>query len=125
MDTAGIVMLDASSRRPIAAFYSASCGGTGLNTWNPVNIIGHTGCPCEKHGRRRHGHGHGGCQWGTNYLAQEGRNHREIIEFYFRNFSFVPNYGIESADDYSEVKAFIDSLETVEILGRLFVVKKH
>ncbi len=91
--TRGMVVVDVESRRVVQTFYSASCGGKTENTWNPRNLIVHTDCPCSKHGHKRHGHGHGGCQWGTKYLADAGKSVDEIIKFYFRNVAIVSNYG--------------------------------
>lgn len=121
-DTAGVVMVDSTSARAFPTFYSASCGGSGETAWNPRNIKGHTGCPCGKRGHNRHGHGHGGCQWGTNYLAQANWGCEEILRFYFKNFSLVSNYGIEP--ESNGLQSFLDSLEFIEVLGREFLVKK-
>lgn len=125
-ETAGIVMLDADSRKPIAAFYSASCGGSGINTWNPRNIIGHTDCPCGEHGHERRGHGHGGCQWGTNYLAQDGMEHQEIISFYFKNYVLAPKYGAPTEENPKDSNYIsFDDVKTVDILGNKFLVLKQ
>jgi peptidoglycan hydrolase-like amidase len=84
--TRGLVLLDDKTFAPIKTFYSASCGGSGETSWLPQYLRGHTDCPCREHGRNRSGHGHGGCQWGSQYHALAGRSDAFIIQFYFKNF---------------------------------------
>jgi peptidoglycan hydrolase-like amidase len=107
--TRGLVMVSAETGNPVRAFYSASCGGTGLTGWDPRHLVGHTGCPCAAHGRQRHGHGHGGCQWGTQYLAQQGRSAEEILRFYFKNFA-IRGLGDGGGSGVEELRMAFDVL---------------
>lgn len=93
-ETSGLIMVDDDGGRAFPTFYASSCGGSGETEWDPKHLKGHDNCPCSEQGHKeRSGHGHGGCQWGSYYLATQGWTMRDILDFYFQNYILAQNYG--------------------------------
>ena len=109
-ETAGEVLVDKVTGEIVAAFYSAACGGKGETGWDPEHLVGHAYCPCESR-HERNGHGHGGCQYGSYYLAQQERTMEEIINFYFKNCAIVGNYGADFKAPQNELENRVVTLE--------------
>ena len=83
--TRGLVL--AFNGKPVAALYSASCGGQTRSLNDPVSGYPYYSVPCDY--CRRHssgvvsGHQFGLCQSGAAGMATAGANFREILEHYF------------------------------------------
>lgn len=90
-------------RLVVPTYYSAKCGGWGLNDFAPEYLRSGP-CPCVPNqdiysaAKGRIGHGNGLCQYGAQELARQGKTFLEILNHYYR-LEWRGDYGAGSIID--------------------------
>jgi len=127
--TMGVVLVDQDSRQVFKSYYSASCGGSTVDIWDPAHLRAME-CPCGLHGHSVKGHRHGFCQWGAYYLVVDRQYDWRSILMHYYKADFDNKYGQAEEEPPSTIEErvtaiekWIAGLEEYHYGGRAFLVK--
>lgn len=84
-ETRGIVLVQ--SNKVIPTYYHASSGGK-TKVWNSGSSFLQS-VPSFDGDRKKNGHGVGMSQHGAKYLAEQGYNAYQILNYFYKNFKFA------------------------------------
>ena len=102
--------------KPIAAFFSANCGGktrSNSDVWGGDPLPYLKPVECVNKGEKN-GHGVGMCQYGARDMARSGASYKDILNHYYtlkdtRDDSYIQDYINNARKALDDLEAFIKS----------------